>query len=175
MRIHVIRHAPREPSDGFSEAEEGDPEADLTPEGEEIAKSLGDWMANNDAIPSVIYHSPTVRAQQTAEHIAEAIGDAGFATPDLVQDASIGPYQSILPLVKKLAADGSKDAAIVSHHESIRNGLKALSVDNNEDAKVDPHAAGELRTYKVKRKSGRWKEKSRVRPSALGQGFSDTY
>lgn len=175
MRIHVIRHAPREPSEGFSEAEEGDPEADLTPEGKEIASALGEHMAETDTVPSVIYVSPTVRAHQTAERIVEAIQQAGFAAPDIRQDTSLGPYQSILPIVKRLAESGARDAALVSHHETIKNGLKALAVDNGDETKVDPHAAGELRTYKVKRKSGRWKEVDRVRPSDLGRGFSDNY
>jgi phosphohistidine phosphatase SixA len=169
MRLYLIRHSIREPSEDFSEAEEGDPEAELTEDGEEIAKSLGQWMADSGEIPSVIYASPTVRTNQTAELIASTIGEAGFAAPDVKTDASVGPYQSIRGLIQKLAADDSqKRVAIVSHRGSIVNGLKALRIDNQEEGKVDNPAMGEMRVVKVKRGSGRWEEKQRVRPSDMG-------
>jgi len=173
VKLYVIRHAPREPSDDFTDAEEGDPEAEITDEGKLIASAIGERMAQDGDVPSVIYASPTVRTQQTAELIAEAIGEAGFAAPEVKVDVSIGPYMSIRGLVLKLAADGSKSAAIVSHQQSIRAGLQALNVDNDEPGKPDPHAAGEVRALKVKRKSGKWSEQSRMRPSDLG--FSDVY
>lgn len=76
MKVYIIRHSVRETPDDFTEAEEGDPDAELTPEGEDIATNLGTWMAENDEIPSVLITSPTIRTHQTAEHIAKAIGDA---------------------------------------------------------------------------------------------------
>ena len=174
MKLYLLRHSVREVPEDFSEAEEGDPEADLTPEGEEIASAMGQWMADNEEIPTRLIVSPTVRAHQTAEHIADAIGHAGFVPPEIVQDVSIGPQQSIRGLVQKLAADKSqKGVGIVSHRASIVNGLKALNVDNGDDGKVDSPAMGEMRIVKVKRGSGRWEEKQRVRPSDLGH--PDTY
>lgn len=174
MKLYVIRHGVRETPDDFTEAEEGDPEAGLTPEGEEIAKSVGGWMADNDEIPSLIIASPTVRTQQTAEHIADTIEAAGFIPPKVKTDVTVGPYQSIRGLVQQLAGDKSqKSVAIVGHKESIVNGLKALNIDNGDDAKVDAPAMGELRVLKVKRGSQRWEEKQRVRPSDLGH--SDHY
>lgn len=165
MKIYVLRHSIREPSDDFTEAEEGDPEAALTEDGEAIAESIGQWMADAEEIPSVIYASPTVRTQQTAEIIAKQFP----APPQVKSDASIGPYQSIRGLVQKLADDKSqKGVAIVSHRGSIVNGLKALNIDNGDDSKVDDPAMGELRVLKVKRGSKRWEEKQRVRPSDLG-------
>lgn len=176
MKLYLIRHSVREVPEDFSEAEEGDPEAELTPEGEEIATSLGEWMADNDEIPSKLIVSPTVRAQQTAEHIADAIREAGFAPPDIKTDVSIGPQQSIRGLVQKLAADkDSKGVGIISHRASIVQGLKQLGIDNNDRSKVDDPAMGEARIVKVKRGSGRWQEKRRVRPSDMGRGFADTY
>lgn len=174
MKLYVIRHSVRETPEDFNEAEEGDPEAELTPEGEEIATALGQWMADNDEVPSLLVASPTVRAHQTAEHVARAIAEAGFVPPDIKTDVGIGPFQSIRALVQGLGADDEKKGvAIVSHRGSIVNGLRALNVDNGEDQKVDSPAMGEMRVLKVKRKSGRWQEKQRVRPSDLGH--SDHY
>jgi phosphohistidine phosphatase SixA len=173
VRIYVIRHSIRETPDDFSEAEEGDPDAELTPEGQDIADALGKWMADNDEIPTRIVASPTVRTSQTAERMAKAIAAEGFVAPDVESDVGIGPFQSIRALVLKLGADGAKRVAIVSHRGSIVNGLKALAVDNDADANVDNPAMGELRSYDVKRKSGRWSERARVRPGDLG--FSEHY
>lgn len=176
MRVYLIRHSVREVPENFSEAEEGDPDAELTPEGEATADALGEHMADNDMVPSRIIHSPTVRAQQTAERIADAIKSAGFVPPELSQDTSIGPQQSIRGLLQKLAADeGAKGVAIVSHRATIVNGLKQLGIDNGDRQKVDDPAMGELRVVKVKRGSGRWTEKARVRPSDLGRGLADNY
>jgi len=169
-----MRHSVRQTPEDFTEAEEGDPEAELTDEGEEIARSMGRWMADSGEIPSTLYVSPTVRTQQTAEHIADEIEQAGYQPPEIKTDVSVGPYQSIRGLVQKLADDkSSKGVGIISHKGPIVNGLKALNIDNGDDSKVDAPAMGELRVLKVRRGSKRWEEKKRVRPSDLGH--SDHY
>ncbi len=174
MKLYVIRHSVRETPDDFSEAEEGDPDAELTPEGEEIAKALGDWMAENDEIPSILIASPTVRTHQTAERIVEAIEGAGFAAPAIKTDVSVGPNQSVRGLIRRLSDDDSqKRIGIVSHRGPIVNGLKALALDNGEQIKIDDPAMGELRILNVKRGSRRWTEEMRIRPSDLG--LSDHY
>ncbi len=173
MKLYVARHAPREPSEDFSDAEEGDPDAKITDEGELIAAAVGEWLAREDEIPTVIYAGPTVRTQQTAELIAKAIKDEGFVPPEVKTDVSIGPYMSIRGLVLKLAEDGEKRVMIVTHQQTIKAGLRALNVDNDDPGKPDPYAAGEVRALDVKRKTGKWTEDKRVRPSDLG--FSDVY
>ncbi len=176
MKLYVIRHSIRETPDDLIEAEDGDPQADLTPEGEELATALGEWMAEHEEIPSVLLVSPTVRAEQTAKLIAAAIEDAGFAAPEIKTDVGIGPGQSIRALALKLAGDDEKKGVgIVSHRAPIVNGLKALDVDNSEQRKVDDPAMGEMRVLKIKRKNGAWEEKRRVRPSDHVKGFPDTY
>ena len=149
----MIRHAPREASDDFAASEEGDPEAEITPEGKLIATAMGEWMADKEEIPTVIYASPVLRTQMTASLIAEAIADAGFVKPEIETDEGIGPYMSIRALVLKLLADkASVRVAIVSHHESIMIGLNALSIDNEGKKKeIDVYASGEVRILKIKR------------------------
>lgn len=167
MLVYLIRHSTRETPEDFEDAEEGDPDADLTKEGEAIAKSLGQWMADNDEIPSLLIASDAVRGQQTAQLIAAAIEEAGFAPPDVETDASIGPHMSIRgTLMKKLADKAVEKVALVSHKGSIQMGLQQMGGDDKK--KPTPMAMGELRILKVKRKSGKWKQQKQILPSDLG-------
>jgi len=171
MRVYIIRHSVRESPEDFEDAEEGDPEAELTEEGEAIAHAVGQWMAEHDEIPTVILASPTVRGQQTAHMIAEAIEDAGYVAPEVQTDAMIGPHMSIRGTLLKVGADEAMEkVALVSHRGAIQEGLRQLDKDGT---KPTPMSMGELRVVKVKRKTGRWEEKERVLPSDLG--FGDTY
>jgi phosphohistidine phosphatase len=175
VRFYIIRHAQREPSEDFAASEAGDPEAEITPEGKLTATAVGEWMADKEELPTVIYASPAVRTQQTAGLIADAIEDAGFVKPEVETDVGIGPNMSIRALIQKLIADRSNvRVAIVSHHESIMAGLNALSIDNDGvKREIDAYASGEVRVLKVKRKNGDWEEHTRVRPSDMG--FGDYY
>jgi phosphohistidine phosphatase SixA len=170
-----MRHAPREVPTDVAEMEDGDPAAELTPEGALIATAMGEWLAEKGEIPSVIYASDAVRTQMTAESVAKAIEDAGFVAPKVKTDVGIGSHKSIRALILKVGANGEKKVMLVSHKETIMMGLKALEVDNNDNKaeKPDPHAAGEIRIYDVKRKNGNWSEDKRVRPSDIG--FDDVY
>lgn len=169
MRLFLIRHSTREVPEDFSDAEEGDPEAELTDEGRAIAESLGEWMAENDMVPQAMLVSPTVRAQQTADIIAGKMEAAGFIKPTMKTDVGIGPNMSIRSAVLSLLKDESaEDVAIVSHKGTIRNGLMQLG---NGD-KPKPMAMGEMRELKIKRKNGKWEEKSSILPSDLGHAES---
>jgi|SRR6185312_7273274 len=162
MRIYVVRHS--HPADADYD-EDGDP--DLDEEGVEIASALGAWMVEHEEIPTVIYASPMTRTTRTAELLRDAIAEGGFAAPEIVPDAGIGPHMSIKGLLEKVAADeASSRVAVVSHHESIEHGLRVL----NEDPTVhhDVFAEGELRILRVKRKNAKWEERKRVAPSDLG-------
>jgi phosphohistidine phosphatase SixA len=165
VRAFLIRHSTRETPDDFSDAEEGDPEAELTDDGKAIAESLGEWMAGNDQVPQVIYVSPTVRAQQTADLIADKLEGAGFTRPILKTDVSIGPHMSIRgTMMKAMADETADDVAFITHRDTIKNGLMQLGKGD----KPKPMAMGELRELRVKRKSGKWEERSSVLPSDLG-------
>jgi len=169
MRLFLIRHSTREVPEDFSDAEEGDPEAELTDEGKAIAESLGEWMAENELVPQAMLVSPTVRAQQTADLVADKLEAAGFVRPTMKTDVSIGPHMSIRGAVMGLLKDESaEDVAIVSHNDTIRNGLVQLGKGD----KPTPMAMGEMRELKIKRKSGKWEEKSAILPSDLGHAES---
>lgn len=162
MRLYLVRHSV--PDDGSPEEDDDDPA--LTDEGRIIAEAVGQWMVDNDEVPSVLIASPTMRTQETAEAIQKTIREAGLSEPDILTDASIGPHMSIRGSVLKLANDrGMKRAAIVSHHESIEHGLRVLNLE--PWIHLDIFAQGELRILKVDRDDGSWTEKTRVSPSDL--------
>lgn len=174
MKLYLMRHAPREPVGDFADAKLGDPEAPLTDEGELVATGMGEWLAQNDYVPTLIVAATSVRTQQTADLVVAALKDAGFDPPDVKNDVTIESFQSIRGLVLKLAGDATKKRVmLISHHETIRFGLKALQVDNQTAEDIDAFAMGEIRCVGVKRKNGQWDEVWRVRPSDLG--FVDVY
>jgi phosphohistidine phosphatase len=67
MRIYFVRHA---------EAAPGKPDSErrLTPEGREQARRVGERLAQEDARPEAVLHSPLLRARETAELIAAPLG-----------------------------------------------------------------------------------------------------
>lgn len=162
MRIYVIRHATPEP---IEEDTEADPE--LTKEGRQQAKALGEWMVDKEEIPTVLLTSPSARTQETAELIAASIRAGGFAPPSIVTDVGMGPHMSIKATVEKAAGDKAMvRVGIVSHHESIEHGLRVL---NREPwVHLDMFAECELRILRVDREDATWKEHRRIPPSDIG-------
>lgn len=171
MRVYLVRHSQR--ADDDEPTANGDPDAELTQDGEKQARALGRWMADRDQIPTIVIASPAVRTQETAEAIVDEIEQAGFAAPKILTDVGIGPHMSIRGAVLNAAADKSMTrVCIVSHHESISSGLRELlRRSDGTERRVSPHldqmAMGELRILKVKRKNGIWDERRRLLPSDL--------
>lgn len=157
MRLYLVRHGnPAEP-DGDDDA----PDPGLTEEGRESVAALGRWMVENDERPACIFASPALRTQETAEILRDA-----FGLPSVELAGSIGPAMSIRKKVLSLAADRTtKNAMLVSHHETIAHGLRALNLDPAPH--LDLFAEAEMRRYRIDRESGTWKERLRVPPSDL--------
>jgi len=158
MRVYLIRHSVPEPD------REDDPEFDppLTDDGREYVQNLAQWMLDKDEVPSIIFASPKLRTQETAEILREAFGLASVETKQ-----SIGPNMSIKKLIERVASDATMTkVAIVSHHETIAHGLRVLNLDPAPH--LDMFAEAEMRIMKVGRKKFHWKEHRRVMPSELG-------
>jgi phosphohistidine phosphatase len=159
MRVYLVRHSVPD----YEPDEDGNPPTDppLAKEGVDIVKALAKWMLENDEVPNAILASPSLRAQETAEILRDELG-----LPRVKTVASMGPEMSIRGLVQSLGQDDdAKRIAIVSHHESISHGLSQLN--GEPQPHEDMFAQGELRILRVKRKDGKWKEKTRVLPSDL--------
>ena len=70
MRLFLVRHGLATwPSWGGADAERP-----LNPEGRRVLQAEGSRLAQLRLMPGLILHSPLLRAQQTAEIIAEALG-----------------------------------------------------------------------------------------------------
>lgn len=81
MRVYLVRHA---------EAAPGNPDAlrPLTPQGRETARRLGERLRDEAAVDAVLT-SPLLRALQTAEAIAKAVGATAEPT-DLLAPGATG-------------------------------------------------------------------------------------
>ncbi|MEX1358258.1 MAG: histidine phosphatase family protein [Gaiellaceae bacterium] len=67
MRLYLVRHA---------EAAPGEPDElrSLTPEGRRQARHVAERLAGSDPPPAAVLCSPLLRARETAEPIARALG-----------------------------------------------------------------------------------------------------
>ncbi|HEY6029255.1 MAG TPA: phosphohistidine phosphatase SixA [Gaiellaceae bacterium] len=81
MRVYLVRHA---------EAAPGNPDElrPLTPQGRETARRLGEQLRDEAAVDAVLT-SPLLRALQTAEAVAKAVGVPAEAT-DLLAPGATG-------------------------------------------------------------------------------------
>lgn len=171
MRLYLVRHG--EPEDG--DEYETNPDPPLSEKGREVVGALAQWMLEKDEVPSVIWASPMLRTQETAEILREA-----FGLPTVDTKGSMGPQASIRKMVLKAAQDRSLTRVmLVSHHETLEHGLRVLNLEPR--VHLDSFAMGELRIMKIRRKDGSWKGGGdnddpyhrRIPPSDLG--FADKY
>jgi phosphohistidine phosphatase len=93
MRIHLCRHAQAAP---------GDPDElrELTPKGMEQARSLGERLAALPEPPVVVLTSPLVRARQTADAVAEALGVTAEPRDELLPGASVSSLRRAVASVR---------------------------------------------------------------------------
>ena len=80
MRLYIVRHA---------EAAAGEPDElrPLTPAGREAARALGKRLAADGVAPDAVLTSPLLRARETADEIARAVGLEAEPHDDLAPGA----------------------------------------------------------------------------------------
>jgi phosphohistidine phosphatase len=89
MRVHLCRHgqaAPGEPDDL----------RELTPAGIEQARALGQRLARLPEPPTAVLSSPLVRARQTGDAIAEALGTTTEPRDELLPGATVASLRRAL-------------------------------------------------------------------------------
>lgn len=161
MRIYLVRHSVPD-DDGSIPHASPDYDPPLTDDGREYAKNLAKWMLETGEVPNYIFASPKLRTQETAEILRDA-----FGMPEVVLKGSISSNMSIKKLVTKVAQDKSfTRVMIVSHHETLENGIRVLNLDPT--IHHDIFAQAELRIFKIDRDSLSMEEHLRVVPSELG-------
>ena len=163
MKLFLLRHSVPDYGDwdGVDITQKPD-DPPLSDEGVEYVENLAKWMLDTETIPNVIWASPRLRTQQTAEIVRDALG-----LPSVDTRGSMGSDMSIRKMVLKACGDKSLTRVmLVSHHESIAQGLVALN--QAAESHADKFAMAELRMYRVARKDGTWEEHLRLPPSDLG-------
>jgi phosphohistidine phosphatase SixA len=102
VRLYLVRHA---------EAAPGEPDElrELTPEGREQARSLGERLRADAASPEVVLTSPLLRARQTGGELAKALEVATEPDERLAPGASVDDL--------KAAIEGRGEQVIVVGHQ----------------------------------------------------------
>ncbi len=86
MRLYLVRHADAAPG-------EPDDLRRLTPHGREQARELGSRLAAEGARGAAVLTSPLLRARETAEEIARALGTTAEPDERLAPGATAGNVQ----------------------------------------------------------------------------------
>ena len=118
MQVFLIRHA-----DAVAETLTlADPHRHLTPVGRDQARALGDRLRWHDCEPTHIWSSPLVRAVQTAELVALALGIATVveSVPELAPD---GHPREVVAALAKVPDDA---LVMVFGHEPTLSAVGAL-------------------------------------------------
>ncbi len=121
MRVYLIRH-------GEAAAAQTDSARPLTPSGRAQAAALAQFLQRSGAVPGAIWHSPKVRARETAEtlkHYAKL--DCG-----LIEHHGLLPEDNPDEVTSAIEAE-SADLCIVGHLPHLSYVAAALL--------VGPHAA----------------------------------
>ena len=113
MRVHLCRHAQAAPG-------EPDDLRELTPKGIEQARVLGERLAALHEPPVAVLSSPLVRARQTADAVAEALGLTTEPRDELL------PGATVASLRRALAGRGGP-IAVVGHQPDCSEIALALS------------------------------------------------
>jgi phosphohistidine phosphatase len=129
MRLFMIRHADAAP---------GDPDElrRLTPDGRAQARALGERLAADGVGADVILTSPLLRARETGEELAEALGCASEPSDALAPGATAEGVRS--------AAEGRGETVIVVGHQPDCGRIAAELGDGTEPA-FPPAGIVELR------------------------------
>ena len=119
MDVFLIRHA-----EAADTTPAGDAARPLTVHGRQQARALGDRLRWHDCEPTLVWTSPLVRAVQTAELVAAALGTqlAVDVEPELAPD---GNAHAVAAALAQLPAEAS--AMLVGHGPDLA-ALAALLV-----------------------------------------------
>jgi phosphohistidine phosphatase len=102
MRLYLVRHA---------EAAPGEPDElrSLTQEGREQAQALSERLRDEDAAPAVILTSPLLRARETGDELAKALGVESEPDERLAPGADLDSVRA--------AVEGRGDQVVVVGHQ----------------------------------------------------------
>jgi phosphohistidine phosphatase len=129
MRLLLIRHADALP---------GEPDAlrALSPAGREAARRLGERLASEGVRPTAILTSPLLRARETGDALAAALGCEAEASEAVAPGATAEAVRS--------AVSGRGETVIVVGHQP-DCGRIAAELGNGTEPAFPPAGVAELR------------------------------
>ena len=102
MRLYLIRH-------GISLPEEKDPEKSLSQEGKEQTQKIAEFLKTKSVKVDAIWHSPKLRAIQTAQIISKSI-----FCPEIQERNDLNPLDSVEKFPEEIQSL-NKNLMIVGH------------------------------------------------------------
>jgi len=128
LRLFLIRHA---------DAEAGDPDElrRLSPEGRDQARALGKRLAAEGVRPDAVLTSPLLRARETGEAVASAVGGSSEPSDALAPGASGADIRA--------AVEGRGETVIVVGHQP-DCGLIAAELGDGTEPRFPPAGMVEL-------------------------------
>ena len=120
MRLYIMRHGPA--TDSAATGRDFDRE--LTTSGRERVKHVVEKLTLGEETPRVVFSSPLVRAQQTAEIVTDQVTSLRGQAIEITDALSPGADPDVL--VSKLIADGTKRAILVGHEPDLSGLVQNL-------------------------------------------------
>ncbi len=102
MRLYLIQH-------GISLPEEKDPEKSLSPEGKEETRRIAEFLKTKNIEVNAVWHSPKLRAAQTAQIIVNSI-----FCPETKERDDLNPLDSVEKFPQEIKSL-DKNLMIVGH------------------------------------------------------------
>jgi phosphohistidine phosphatase len=119
MDLYLVRHADAADGDRYRE----DAERPLTAEGRRQAQRVGEALLRQRVVPELIVSSPFVRAVQTAERIAVAVGYERMIEVAGALEPGVGAKE----LFDRAVQGSATSVMLVGHEPSMGNLLSALT------------------------------------------------
>jgi phosphohistidine phosphatase len=123
MRVYLVQH-------GKAKSAEEDPDQNLSPEGQEDARSMGQAMCTLGVSVALIQHSGKKRAEQTAHIFAEMMRSA--SGPARTQDLGPGDDPAMTANFLNVYTD---DMVVVGHLPHLER-LASLLLTGNPDRRI---------------------------------------
>ena len=116
----IMRHA----KSSFKESGTKDSKRGLSKRGEKTAAQVGDLLKERELIPQIMLCSSALRATQTAEIVAKAIGFTGEIR--IHEDLYMAEADDILKLLRKLP-DEMERAMVIGHNPGLESLIPMLT------------------------------------------------
>jgi phosphohistidine phosphatase len=123
-RLHLLRHA----KSSWDEPGLDDHERPLTPRGQRAAARLAVWIGEHGPRPQLVLCSTAVRARQTLDLVADALGEPPVELEEALYHASAG---ELAARVRRLD-DGLLDVLVVGHNPGLHDVALMLAAPSPE-------------------------------------------